>query len=115
MQQHITILGALYLGLSALGVLAAIIVFVSAAGGGLLSGNAEAAGIAAGAGGIIAIIILIVSYPVCLQATDCLRASRGRASWRLCLAQSTCSISRLGLSSAYIPCGQCSSRKRSRC
>ena len=63
MQQHITILGALYLGLSALGVLAAIIVFVGAAGGGLLSGDAQAAGIAAGAGGIIAIIIMLVSLP----------------------------------------------------
>jgi hypothetical protein len=29
MQQHITILGALYVGLSALGVVAAVIVFVS--------------------------------------------------------------------------------------
>jgi len=63
MQQHITILGALYLGLSALGVLAAIIVFIGAAGGGLLSGDAQAAGIAAGAGGIIAIIIMLVSLP----------------------------------------------------
>lgn len=42
MRQHVTLLAALLIAHSALGLLIAAIVFVSVAGGGMLSGDAEA-------------------------------------------------------------------------
>lgn len=63
MQNHITILGALYIAIGALGVLAAIIIFVSVVGGGLLSGDAQALAITSGVGTVIALIVLLVSAP----------------------------------------------------
>jgi hypothetical protein len=63
MQTHITIIGALYIALGGLGVLAAIVVFISIAGGGLLSGDAQALAITSGVGAVIALIILLISAP----------------------------------------------------
>jgi hypothetical protein len=63
MQTHITILSALYITLGALGVLAAIVVFISIAGGGSLSGDTQALAITFGVGAVIALFILLISAP----------------------------------------------------
>lgn len=62
MRQHVTLLGALLIAHSALGLLIAAIVFISVAGGGLLSGDAEAmlitGTVATAVGGFFAFISL---------------------------------------------------------
>lgn len=77
MQKHITILGALYIALGALGVLAAIIVFLAVAGGGLLSGDAQAAAISTGVGSVVAFFLLLVSAPGLIGGIGLLQ----RRSW----------------------------------
>ncbi|MBM3239952.1 hypothetical protein FJZ31_27010 [Candidatus Poribacteria bacterium] len=56
MEKHVTILGALYIALSSLGILAAIIVFTTIAGGGLLSGEPEAIAFGSAIAGFLALI-----------------------------------------------------------
>jgi hypothetical protein len=63
MEKHITILGVLYIVCSALGVLAAMIVFVALAGGGLISGDHEVMAITAGIGTAVALFLVILSVP----------------------------------------------------
>jgi hypothetical protein len=63
MQEHVTILGALYLALNLLKVIIAIIVFVVISSGGLLSGDMEAIAITSTVGSIIAFILIIFSVP----------------------------------------------------
>jgi hypothetical protein len=63
MEKHVTILGALYIAFSSMGLLAALIVFVSVAGGGLLSGDLEAIAITATVGSVIAGFLTLVSLP----------------------------------------------------
>src|SRR5438128_10950946 len=77
MQQHITILGVLYIAFGALGVLAAVIVFLAVAGGGLLSGDREAIAITSGIGSIIALFLLVVSVPGIIGGVGLLQ----RKSW----------------------------------
>ena len=47
MEKHVTIVGSIYIALGALCLLAALIVFVSIVGGGLLSGDKQAMAITA--------------------------------------------------------------------
>ncbi len=63
MEKHITILGALYIGFSAQGILAAVIVFVAVAGAGALSGDVEAMDITAGVASAIAYFLVLISAP----------------------------------------------------
>ncbi len=63
MQKHITILGALYIAFGVLGMLFALIVFVSVVGGGLLSGDMGAIAITTGVGSLIGFFLLLVSAP----------------------------------------------------
>ena len=63
MEKHVTVLGVLYIAFSALGILAAIIVFVAIVGGGILSKDSEAMTITAIVGPVIAFFLLIVSMP----------------------------------------------------
>lgn len=77
MQKHITILGTLYIALGTLGVLAAIIVFVSVVGGGLLSGDAQALAITSGVGTVVAVFILLISAPGIIGGIGLLK----RKSW----------------------------------
>jgi hypothetical protein len=77
MEKHITILGVLYIALGALGVLAAVIVFVAVVGGGLLSGEAEAIAITSGVGSIIAIFLILISAPGIIGGIGLLQ----RRSW----------------------------------
>jgi hypothetical protein len=63
MEKHVTVLGVLYIAFSALGILAAIIVFTAIVGGGILSQDSEAMAITAIVGPVIAFFLLIVSAP----------------------------------------------------
>lgn len=63
MDEHVTILGALYIAFNALMLFAAIIVFVVIVGGGLLSGDADAIAITSGVGSAIAFLLAILSAP----------------------------------------------------
>lgn len=63
MDEHIKILGILYIAFSALGLIAGLIVFVAITGGGLISGNATAIGITSIVGTAIAAILLLFSAP----------------------------------------------------
>jgi len=63
MQQHITILGWLYIVFGVLGILAAFFVLLTMGGAGLISGDAQAAAIMSGIGFFIAIIVAVLSLP----------------------------------------------------
>jgi hypothetical protein len=63
MQKHITILGALYIAFSIPTLLAAIIVFISVVGGGLLSCEAQAIAITSAVGTVIAYFLILISIP----------------------------------------------------
>ena len=77
MEKHVTILGALYIAFSSLGVLAAIIVFVAIAGGGLLSGEPKAIAVTASVGSAIAFFLALVSVPGIIGGIGMLK----RKSW----------------------------------
>ena len=55
MRTHLTILAAIYIALGSIGGLIALIVFVSVAGGGLISGDPQAIAITSGVGATIAV------------------------------------------------------------
>lgn len=61
--KHITILGVLHIANSALGIIAAIIVFTVVTGAGILSGDADAITITAIVGSSIALFLLVLSLP----------------------------------------------------
>ncbi len=63
MKDHITLLGVFHIVYSGLGILAAGIVFLVIAGGGLLSGDREAIAITSTVAVVIASIILVFSIP----------------------------------------------------
>ena len=63
MDEHVTILGALYIAFNALMLFAAIIVFVVIVGGGLLSGDTDAIAITSGVGSAIAFLLVLLSAP----------------------------------------------------
>ena len=63
MNDHITILAALYIAFSALNIISAIIIFTVIAGGGMLSGDPEAIAITATVASAISFVIFIFSVP----------------------------------------------------
>jgi hypothetical protein len=63
MEKHVTIVAALRIAFSALGILAAIIVFVAVVGGGLISGDSDAMRVTAIVGPSIALVLVLVSVP----------------------------------------------------
>ena len=63
MEKHVTILGTLYIALESLGLLAALIVFWSVVGGGLISGDTEAMARTAIVGTCIAGFLILTSLP----------------------------------------------------
>jgi p-aminobenzoyl-glutamate transporter AbgT len=82
MEEHVTILGALYVAFNALGILIAIIIFVVISSGGLLSGDMEAIAITSTVGSLIALIIIIFSVPGLIAGIGLLR----RRPWARILA-----------------------------
>jgi hypothetical protein len=63
MEKHVTFVGALRIGLGALGLLAAMIVFAAVVGGGLISGDREAIRITAIVGPVVALFLVLLSVP----------------------------------------------------
>jgi len=63
MEKHITILGALYIAFSCLGLLVAVFVFTVVTGAGILSGDLEAMAITSIVGSAVAMFLLIISAP----------------------------------------------------
>ena len=63
MEKHVTILGILYIAVSALGVLSAIIVYMVLIGAGIISAEPEALQILATVGSAVAFVIVIIAIP----------------------------------------------------
>ena len=63
MEEHVRILGILYIALSVLGLFAAFIVFAAVAGGGWISGDETAIAVTTIVGSIIAGVIVLFSIP----------------------------------------------------
>ncbi|MDA2937642.1 hypothetical protein MYX75_05190, partial [Acidobacteria bacterium AH-259-A15] len=77
MEKHVTILGALYIAFAVLGLLCALIVFVSVVGGGLLSGDREAVAITSIVGPAVALFLILISGPGLIGGIGLLQ----RRSW----------------------------------
>ncbi|HEX8459100.1 MAG TPA: hypothetical protein VF656_17535 [Pyrinomonadaceae bacterium] len=82
MQQHITILGWLYVVLGVLGLLAGVFVLLVLGGAGLISGDAQAAALMSGIGLFIAVIVGVLSVPGIIAGWGLLK----RKSWSRLLA-----------------------------
>jgi hypothetical protein len=63
MENHVTVIGILYIAFSALMLLLAIIVFTAVVGGGIISGDSEAMAITAIVGPAVASLFLLLSAP----------------------------------------------------
>ena len=63
MEKHVTILGILYIAVSALGVLSAIIVYMVLIGAGIISEEPEALQILVTVGSVVAFVIVIIAIP----------------------------------------------------
>ena len=63
MEKHVTFVGALRIGLGALGILAAMTVFAVVVGGGVISGDREAIRITAIVGPVVAFFLVVLSVP----------------------------------------------------
>ncbi|HVT03282.1 MAG TPA: hypothetical protein VHL58_07880 [Thermoanaerobaculia bacterium] len=77
MEKHVTVLGVVYVALGILGCLAALLVFVVIAGGGLISGDSTAIGITASIATVIAGFLFLLSVPTIIGGVGLLR----RAPW----------------------------------
>jgi hypothetical protein len=77
MEQHVTVVGALHIGLAALTLLAAAIVFTAVVGGGLISGDPEAIRITAIVGAAISSFLAVLSVPGIVGGIGLLK----RRSW----------------------------------
>jgi hypothetical protein len=73
MKNHVTVLAALRIGWSAMGIFTALIVFAAVVGGGLISGDETAIAITSLVGSIIAVIILVMSLPGLVAGIGLLR------------------------------------------
>ena len=82
MQQHITILGWLYVVLGALGLLAGVFVLLVLGGAGLISGDAQAAAVMSGIGLFVAVLVGVLSVPGIIAGWGLLK----RKSWSRLLA-----------------------------
>ena len=63
MQQHVTILAALYIAFSVLGIIGAIAIFFVVAGGGLISGDQTAIAVTTLVGTLVSGFLLFLSVP----------------------------------------------------
>ncbi len=77
MNKHISILGGLYIGMGAMNIVAALIVFVVVAGGGLISGDQHAIAITTGVATAIALFLVLIAAPNIVAGIGLLR----RESW----------------------------------
>ena len=77
MERHIRILGVIYIAFGALGILAALLLFVGFTGKGLLSENGKTIWIATSAGAAVAIFLVLISTLAIIGGEGLLR----RRSW----------------------------------
>ncbi len=77
MRQHVTLVGALHIGMAILGLLVAAIVFVATVGGGMISGDPEAMRITALVGTLVSGFLGILFLPGLIGGIGLLR----RWSW----------------------------------
>ncbi len=77
MRQHVTLLASLLIAHSALGLIVAIIVFISVAGGGMLSGDAEAMFITSTVATVIGGFLTLLALPGLLAGFGLI----GRKPW----------------------------------
>ena len=82
MSKHLDILGYLHLALGALGAVAALIVFVAVAGGGMLSGDQDAIFVTTTVGIVVSLLIWALSLPSLVAGYGLLK----RRSWARVLA-----------------------------
>jgi hypothetical protein len=73
MEKHVTILGGLYLGVGAVHILIALVVFVAIAGGGLLSGDETAMAITTGVATAVALFLILIAAPGIIGGVGLLR------------------------------------------
>jgi hypothetical protein len=76
-ERHIRILGIIYIAFGALGILAALLLFVGVTGEGLLSENRETILISTSAATAVAILLVLISTVAIIGGTGLLR----RRSW----------------------------------
>jgi hypothetical protein len=88
MDKHLTVLGILYVVLSALGLLVAAVIFLAVAGGGLLSGDLRTMSLGVGIGVLVAGFVAAVSAPGLVAGIGLLR----RARWARILALAVAAI-----------------------
>ncbi|MBN2008916.1 hypothetical protein JW960_06190 [candidate division KSB1 bacterium] len=82
MEKHITLVAALNIGLGALGLLIALVVFLAVVGGGILSGDEDAMMITSIVGTTVGGFIALVSIPGIIAGIGLLK----RQSWARILA-----------------------------
>ena len=63
MEKHVTVVGVIHIGFSVLGLLAALIIFVSTVGSGIISGDEEALAILTTVGVSVALVLILLSVP----------------------------------------------------
>ncbi len=93
MRQHVTLLGSLLIAHSALGLIIAVIVFVSVAGGGLISGDAEAMLITSTVATVIGGFFTLVSLPGLLAGFGLI----AHKSWARILSMIVCILGLLNV------------------
>jgi hypothetical protein len=81
-QQHITILGWLYIIFGGLGLLAAVFVLLVMGGSGVITGDAQVAALLSGIGLFVAVIVAVLSVPSIIAGWGLLT----RKSWSRVLA-----------------------------
>ncbi|MCI0463861.1 MAG: hypothetical protein L0Z62_43560 [Gemmataceae bacterium] len=77
MQTHLTILGALYTGIGAFGLLSAAISAIAILGGGLISGDAQAVAVTFKASVFVGVLLAVLAAPVLIGGIGLFR----RAAW----------------------------------
>lgn len=63
MEQHVTILGVLHIAWGALGIIAALVIFIAVVGGGAISGDPEAMAVTSLVGTIVSLSIALPCIP----------------------------------------------------
>src|SRR5689334_6112472 len=83
MNKHLTVLGVLFLVFGALHLVGAGVVFLTVAGGGLLSGDTTAMSLGVGIGSVVASFLVAVSVPGLVAGIGLLRQASWARMWAL--------------------------------
>ena len=77
MDKHIAIVGYLFVAFGIIGIVGAVVLFITIAGGGLISGEREAIAITATVASVLSALLLLLSLPALIGGIGLLR----RANW----------------------------------